>query len=325
MKIAVIHVPHTQCEVSLKYMLESVGYRVLRPPREVVPMLDKITRQTVPPVLPQASLSQFRNCSLFATIKWFHIESLLKAMPYLKKRILWFDINGGNPGEPKTGPNAYKAFPFEVPVPYLGSCKCYLREDTSGPRYVCYIPLVSPERYARPRATKLHPPICLVHSVKTWGHGPLSEIINSGGEIVRMYGGHTKRGPIPPQHVPKYLNSALCYVHIKARDNPGFSLYETLASGCPAIITSHFLERTQYHELYEDGVTCLVAEDNKDPDGKARNEYLKATVLECIERLKSPTLNAQIGRAGQKRLAEVLWTKERDGASLHKFLTENGF
>jgi len=229
MKTAIIHVPHNPCEDSLKHMLESVGYRVFRLPKKALKTMMTHCRQNVKKRLPEATWKQFMNADLLVVIKHFSVAKVRKSWPHLKDRVLWFDINGG---QPSANPPTYKHFKLASPAPYVGSCKDMNDPAVSGPRYVCYIPLADRPMFEVPRTEKQHPPICLVTNVHNWGYGGLAALVAKSG-VVRMYGGHTKRGMIPYAKVPQYLSSATCYVHIKSRDCPGFSLYQAMAVNVP--------------------------------------------------------------------------------------------
>ena len=326
-KLAIVHVPHEQCEASIAEMLNSVGYHVFGIGRDVSHLLNVYMKPVVASRLPiKAELSHFRKCNLFVTVKHYNIPWLEENHNHLKGKLLWFDINGGIPGitipqEPRKG------YPLEVPVPYISANKHYADDSSyqvSGPRYICYIPLPNRQEFliAAHKRSLSDPPVCLVHNPKHWGYGWLvDQLISKHG--VRFFGGFgASNGLLKPKEISGVLTTALCMVHAKSRDCPGCALYESLLTGCPVIITDLFLERTWYTDLYIDGETCLVVKDNPELPIPERTKFLMDQITVCINRLKDPTENARIGSNGRRRIVQLMWQSDRadDVSSFRDFM-----
>jgi hypothetical protein len=329
-KLAILHVPHEQCEKSIEEMLTSAGYSVFGIGRDVSHLLNTHMKPVVASrLIKKAELHHFEQCNLFVTVKHYNLPSIAERYTHLNGKVLWFDINGGNPGQ-FISQEPRKTYPLQVPVPYLSANKRYAEgspHEVSGPRYVCYIPLTKRYEFleAAHRRRPTQSPVCLVHNVKHWGYGWLvSPLMRFHG--VRFYGGFgSPTGLIDTTRVPEVLETALCLVHAKSHDCPGCALYESLLTGCPVIITDLFLKQTLYNDLYEDDVTCLVVKDDATLSFPDRTNYLMDQLTESIERLKDPKENARIGAAGRRRIVQLMWQSEReqDVASFTKFMEDN--
>lgn len=325
--IAILHVPHEQCEASMAEMLKSISYDVYGLGRDISHLLNRHMVPISASRLPlKAEIPHFHKCSLFVTVKHYNLPGLYENYDHLNGKILWMDINGGIPGVhiPK---DPRKSYPFEVPVPYVSANKHYADNSpykVSGPRYICYIPLARREEFLRAahHRTLTAPPVCLVNNPKTWGYGwmvkPLKDQYNT-----RFFGSHgAADGLVKPSQISSILTTALCMVHMKGRDCPGIALYESLLTGCPVIITDLFLRRTLYTDLYEHEHTCLVAKDDPELPIPERTNYVMKQVSEYIDRLKDPKENARIGSNGRKRLNQLMWRSDRDEnvASFKEFM-----
>jgi len=318
MKTAVVAVPHNDCEKSLQSMLEAVGYQVFRPGDGLLRAYNRFNRQ---PLLHRLPVHNTVNgIDLFVIIKHFYNYPLRKRFPTLNGKVLWFDINGGIPGS-TLSKDQYKALPLRTPCPYLGANKHYQDSKCSGPRYVTYIPMVDRGRFECLRHKPEQSPVCLVHNVKHWGYGSLVQPLRNK---VRFYGSHgSPAGLLPSTKVPQTLRKALCYVHVKGRDCPGYSLYQALLAACPVIVLDRFIERTGYSDLYEPGVTCLAVKDPWKLPPEKRFPKIVAGVEKAIEALKDPEYNQTIGLAGRQRLKELMWNPREDAETFKHFLEEN--
>lgn len=326
MKTAVLHVPHIEGERSCKMMLESAGYTVYGIHPELVDRLRFMPRPIRSHVKPQATGPIFDECNLFVHVKHFGTAEVLKHFPRLKNRLLWFCINGGRPGVHT--PQSHKMPPLKVPTPFVGSLKAY-RDDSkynvSGPRYVSYIPLVRKDDYELRTTIDYENPITLIHNARGWGgYGWITDRLIEIG--IDMYGKRSPKGFLTPPEVREKLSMALCYVHMKSQDCPGYSLYEAMLTGCPVVLPQQFIDHTQYHDLYEHGETCLVVPDdkylrgNKSPE---RASELVTGVQRAVERLRDPTENQRISRNGRKRLLGLMWNTKRDGPVFKTFMEKH--
>jgi glycosyltransferase involved in cell wall biosynthesis len=328
-KIAILHVPHEQCEASLQEMLLSIGYNVFGIGRDLSHRLNLHMKPVVASRLPvKAGLDHFRRCELFVTVKHYNIPGIYKRHPHIKDKLLWFDINGGIPGVHI--PQApQKTYPSEVPIPYVSANKHYADDSghsVSGPRYICYIPLPNQDVYLKAAHFRkvADSPICLVHNAYHWGYGILVDELRSRCGV-RFFGSHkSPDGLLSSAQVVSALTRALCLVHVKSRDCPGIALYEALFTGCPVILTDVFLQRTLYTDLYEDGETCLVVKDSPLSPIDERKKILIDQIAVCIDRLKDPKENVRIGSNGRRRLVQLMWQSNRpkDVDSFRKFMAE---
>lgn len=329
-RIAILNIPHENCEESMKEMLEAVGYTVYGIGRDVAHLMNVFMRQpTASRIEPKAGIGHLKKCDLFVIIKHYSLESLHKRYPYLKSKTLWFDINGGVPGE-YIAKTPFKTYPLNVPVPYVSANKKYLDESgykVSGSRYVRYIPLARRNLFlqAAHQRKVTEPPVCLVHNPYNWGYGMMVQPVHKRLGV-KFYGSHrAPNGLIKETQVAQKLVNALCYVHIKSHDCPGCSLYQAMLTGCPVVLTSQFLRRTLYTDLYIDNDTCLVVEDHEDWPREERALDLEAKFKAAIERLKDPAENTRIGSNGRRRIVKLMWqnTKPEDVKSFKKFIEDS--
>lgn len=329
-KLAILHVPHEQCEKSIQEMLSSVGYLVLG----IGPELSRLVNRYMKPVVAsrlvdKAVPADMVSCDLFVTVKHYNLPNIYRNYRQLKKKVLWFDINGGVPGEVITR-ELQKSYPLKVPIPYVSANKRYVdgsEYKVSGPRYICYIPLHNRKELLKAAHQRVvtEPPVCLVHNPSNWGYGWLVEPLRVQ-HGVRFYGSHgAPDGLLEPRQTKNKLTSALCMVHAKGRDCPGCALYESLLVGCPVIITDLFLRRTLYTDLYVDGETCLVVKDDPSMCIDDRRNHLMKQLASCLERLKDPQENKRIGSNGRRRIVQLMWSSDRkqDVDSFASFMEQN--
>lgn len=326
MKTAVLHVPHRDSELAMASMLKAIGYRALGLDSALSSKLHNAVKfNAVSCLQEKASLSELERCDIFVCVKHYHIDPMLKFAPYLQDKILWFDINGGIPLQ-FIEKQPYKTYPSCLPVPYVSANKRYAPGSyfnlTGCERYVCYVPFSRIDEYSAVNRNNFgQTPICLVHAPKHWGYGWSISTMQELG--LKYYGKKAPDGPVPQGRVAGCLQSALCYVHMKDHDCPGFALYQALASRCPVVVTSIFLERTLYTDLYRDGETCLVLQDDGSLPKDERVKLLQSNACKILERLRDPVENRRIGCAGARRLNELLWRPSTNGSSFKQFIEAN--
>jgi hypothetical protein len=110
-------------------------------------------------------------------------------------------------------------------------------------------------------------------------------------------------------------------VHLKSSDAPGYSIYETLAAGCPLIATRRLIWRMHMEDLLIPNETCLVF-DRPTHDGLTDEDVKECTeeVAAHLEYLSDSTNNCQIGMKGHDRLKELMWDERKDNSSLADFM-----
>ena len=318
---AVIDIPHMEGERSCKLMLETAGYDVYGIGRDVRHLLAYMPLRSSSRIKPFATLNTFDTCNLFAVVKHFAVAPTLKRFPRLEGRVLWFGINAGKPGVPIVSA-PYKMNPLTVPVPYVGAVKWYSDDSplpVAGPRYFAYLPLVQQHLYRLRTTVGTAGPICLIHAARRWGgYGWMVDRVSRLG--VRFYGNGCPAGCLTTSQVRQQLAGALCYVHLKSHDCPGYSLYEAMLTGCPVVLPSQFLDMTGYHNLYEHEKTCLVIDDQLRDKSEERAQIIERGVVAAVERLRDPEENRRIGSNGRARLLQLMWNAERDGPSFQRFI-----
>jgi glycosyltransferase involved in cell wall biosynthesis len=288
-------------------MLAAVGYQVLVPGGALKKHLSGICdmiKRTHYSSRPQASVQDFRECDLYVGIKHWYFRPIINATPRLKSKVLWFDINGGNPDRQLPAGHEYKRFPPEPNTPYVGSYKCYVG---MGNQYSRYVPFASRGLFEKPRRDIDGKSMCLVHNVGNWGHGRLVPDLTNQ---VDFFGARSPDGEIHRSEVPGKLRNARCYVHLKTKDCPGYALYSAMFSACPVIVTKTFIEATGFSDLYEHEESCLISEPTVEG------------IRECIDAVASPKLNRQIGEAGRQRAMKLVWSnrKKTDAESFREFM-----
>lgn len=187
--------------------------------------------------------------------------------------------------------------------------------------YACYPPFYRFNDYSRCGDNLLSDtPVCLIHGIGGWGYSALIPPLRGLG--ARCYGEGSPDGLIRHQAVPPLLHRALCMVHLKSNDAPGYAIYESLAASCPLICSRRLIWRCRMQDLLIPGKTCLVF-DRETHAGLTEQDVVDCTVeiKRHLTALRDPVYNRQIGQAGHDRLKEVMWDKERDGPSFTEFMS----
>lgn len=252
--------------------------------------------------------------------------------PRLESRTLWYRINGS---APEHVVNQYGDMGDEVhpPCPVLTPNRWYADPES----WTCWVgdadrfysfwpPFVRWDDYQRSREKnrRYSPPLCLVHNVAGWGYGPLVGPLRELG--VRIHGQSEPDGLLPHREVAARLTSALCYVHLKSSDAPGYAIYEAMAAGCPVVVPRRLIWRSRMGELLEAGITCLVFDrETHDPFSQDDVESCTIEVQAHMKFLADPEVNRLFGEAGRERLRNVMWSlqREADVTSLREFLTRH--
>lgn len=193
--------------------------------------------------------------------------------------------------------------------------------------YACWPPFYRFDEYFsrhdRPEF-EFAPPVCLIHNVQGWGYGDLLEPMRNLG--VKVFGAGSPDGLMGHKVIPPVLSNSLAMVHLKSSDAPGYSIYESLAAGCPIICTRRLIWRCKMQALLIPGETCLVF-DRETHDGLTPEDVASCTaeVAGHLERLRDPAENQRIGMAGRQRLKEIMWSENRpsDVESLRAFMDKH--
>lgn len=350
MKKAIVQCADTGPLESLVVMLRTVGYECFKVGEDIKHTLRSIGCDTVldieglvrhwgyeePFSMPIAPLKDMQTCDLFVDIKAHRsYHKIVKHWPNLKRRVLWYRINGGepehvinargdhgdevNPPCPVLTPNQWYAdkwfeLPPDNPPDFCGA---------DGRAYVCWPPFHRfGEYFDKHGRTDYHnPPLCLIHNVSGWGYQALVPNMQKLG--VRIYGVGSPDGMIEHKHIPKMLSNALCMVHLKSNDAPGYSLMEAMAAACPVICTRRLIWRCRMQDLLIPNETCLVF-DRETHEGLSEKDVEECTreVKEHLIRIGNPHENQRIGLNGYNKLKEIMWSAnfEGDVQSLQSFM-----
>lgn len=326
---------------SLVAMLNSVGYGCALPSEALRSRLRSLGCDTVlspadltrgmgydpPAPLPEAGTADMERAALYVDVKAHRNgPKVWREWPALKGRTLWYRINGSRP-EHVINERGDMGDEINPPCPVLTPNLWYAEEGPWGGRaYACWPPFVRFGEYGPRRAWNGGGPwddsVCLLHNAKGWGYRALFPAMRRLG--VRIYGASSPDGLIQHSQVRHLLSRALCMVHLKSNDAPGYSLLEALAAGCPVVCTRRLIWRCRMHDLLIPGKTCLVFDrETHDPLSDADVADCTREVGEHLDRLRDPVENRRIGLAGHERLKDVMWREDRDGESLRGFFRRN--
>lgn len=272
---------------------------------------------------------------------------LVERYPNLAGRVLWYRINGARPCiVPGKGDELDPPCPVLTPDPWYDASRRFncpglpewdpaLPLDTLLRSYSAWPPFARWNEFQRiARAVPIDgayysDPVCLVHNLDGWGYGEVGAMLSRSVGL-RLHGGYGSPGGLMPmRRVPAALAEAVCCVHLKSQDCPGYSLYEALAAGCPVVVSRAMIDWCHMEPLFEEGATCLCY-DARLPKGYGKTgatppidaAECAREAEECVARLRNPELNRRIGEAGRERLKSLMWRADHpaDVASLALFL-----
>lgn len=326
-KIALLQVADTGPLESLVLMLESVGYVCVLPSSQLKDEVRKLGCDTVldvdylvtqwgydrPIPLYAISPKDLPGIDIYVDVKAHRNgPKLLKKWPSLADKILWYRINGGKPEiTERGGDEIHLDFPILTPNRWYGETTLDgAPAPWTGKAYSCWPPFYRFDEYKGRSPSPSGSPICLTHNLAGWGYGQLINPIRQLG--VRCYGVGSPDGLVSHSTVPKLLEEALALVHLKSNDAPGYSLYESLAAGCPLIVPERLIWRCKMEELLIPGETCLTFD--KVPESLADPEFFSRCTEEInahLEYLSTPENNRRIGSNGRRKLLELMWSSDR--------------
>lgn len=313
---------------SLALMLRSVGFEVSMLSDRAITQLSKrgykggVTAELLKNMgyvdagLPLVGPESLETCDLYVDIKVPDADAMIKIYPRLEGKTVIFLINGGG--------DEYVTYGDHYPV-------ITTNFHVASNAFQVYMPFDNVHNLVpREKLKTFEPPMGLLHNAKNWGFGHImDEAIKRTG--VRVFGSYgSPMGILPNDKVGDYLSRSLAFVHLKASDCPGYALYEAFATATPVVVTDLFVERMKYRDLYIDGETCLawgkdsfVVEDGRIKEFMvAKSEKMVQDIVDCLERLKDPEYNYQLGMAGYRKWKEKTeWTEEKRLALL-KFLRD---
>lgn len=336
MKLAIVQMADTPQISSTAMMLNYAGYEVRMCGTQLRNELQAAGCDTViayksmldigydPLKMPiqEASVADMDRCDLFCEIKCRNVPKIIKRWPRLKNRICWWRVNGARPEICEKGGDE-----INIDYPVVGANLWYGTEEYNRDKrnYVFWPPFPRAADYdpaKREGRTTFDAPFCLCHGINGWGfYGILARCINMG---VDVYGVNAPKGILPHSKVPALISNALCMVHIKSVDCPGWAIYESMLSGCPIIVANLLINRMCGQELFIHGETCMAFGPPGDETGRGDMKFDEcvADIAYAIDHLKHPVINKQIGMNGRNQLLKLMWDEQRDGESFKKWLSE---
>lgn len=344
-KIAIVNCGHPGSYDSLALMLRAVGWEVRLPDDRLRTELKREGCDTVlDPVsmadgwggnlhsgaVQRCSVSEFERCGgIFVCVKGHRNgPKVERRWPQYKNRILWYRINGARPCiVPGKGDELNPPCSVLTPDPWYDAKREFNRPElpeydpalphsTLDRSYSAWPPFAWWGEFQGSRGFRggYDPPVCLVHNLSGWGYGEVGDRLAKSVRLKRFGGYGSPDGLLPMQVIPSTLSRALCYVHLKSQDCPGYSLYEALSAACPVVVSRAMIDWCHMEPLFEEGVTCLCF-DARLPKGYGASgatppidaAECAREAAECVERLRDPELNRRIGEAGRDRLRSIMW------------------
>lgn len=323
MKVAVCQVADSGPLESLAVWLRCAGYEPYMPSASLCDELrrvgcdcvydhDRLVRSGSYDRVEMPTKGTMDDVDLYIDVKAHRAyTAVVDRWPWLVDRVLWYRINGGAP-ERVPGMGDEVAPPCPVLTPNLW----YRGRDDA---YAAWPPFVRFGSYGPRVVEKYTQPLCLVHNLVGWGFGALIPSMRRLG--VAMHGDGSPDGLLSHDRVADAMRRALAYIHLKSSDAPGYALYEALASGCPCVVSRRLAWRCHMGELFVPGETCLAFDE--ETHGPLDVDTCMEAVAAHLDYLKDPRCNRTIGEAGRRRLIELMWREDRDGASLVDFFRRN--
>jgi hypothetical protein len=339
-KVAILQMADAGPAESTALMLRCAGYDVYLPDKKLRDELRRVGCDTVlsprdltrgmgydPVDIPEIGTEGMNRCDLYCDVKGHrNYERVVRRWSRLANRVLWVRINGGRP-EHVVNERGDHGDEVNPPCPVLTPNLWYAEDGPWRDRsYACWPPFVRFGEYydkwgrADNRTAFVYrPPVCLIHNVGGWGYGPLVSPLRQLG--VRVYGNGSPDGLLPHEIIPQKLSAALCVVHLKSSDAPGYAILESLAAACPVVCTRRLIWRCKMESLLVPGETCLVF-DRETHDALTADDVHSCTteVAAHLDRLRDPAENRRVGEAGRSRLQSVMWNEARDGDSFRRFM-----
>jgi len=135
--------------------------------------------------------------------------------------------------------------------------------------------------------------ITVIENACGWSNvGVLEQLRDDPEARLELYGG----GPppwalrIPQVELFAKMRESLAMYHPKPFDTPGLDVMEAALQAVPIIFCPDWMRPTEATDVFEPGVSCLVAETQK------------MAVLDAAKRLRDPDENRRIGLEGRRRL-----------------------
>lgn len=316
---AILNIADTGALESTAYMLECAGYDCYRPNNELIKELRHFGLENVlsvedlvadygyapPRVSKLASPQDMFHADLFVDTKaHVNYETIVKCWNNLRGKVAWMCLNGGDPWKRRDGLRW-----TNPPCPVITHNQWY---KPFGKAYVCYPPYMRFGEQPQSNENADGNPICLVHNVERWGYGHAVQPLREIG--VKFYGLNTPEGPIKNGNALELLAKAVAMVYLKQGDTVGYATLEAISVGTPLMVTQHYIDETNLHDLLKPGWTCVVFNQ--------LNAVESVQHLLRIFRENKPFRDSIVAQARANLLA-VMWNKERDLRSFKRFMERN--
>lgn len=323
MKTAVVNANDTGAVESLAHLLEQAGYRCVRPtpatwktlhyevglegmvdPKDAV----DVWGYDEPTVPAEATLGDVNQADLFVDLKaHVNYNKIVGAFPSLAGKVLWYQINGGDPWK-RDDPDLW----CNPPCPLVTTNQWYadkggeVRPNADGGTSVTIAPWLDRSYCFWPKFMRageyslsnrhreiFHAPICLVHNVERWGYPHLVEQLK---HKMYFYGVNSPHRMISRKQAKVELSLALCMLHLKIGDSVGYAVLEAIHAFCPIVCSKRYIEETKLGELLVDGETCLTFPE----------EATAADVDELTRRISDPETNLRITLEAKHRWLDLM-------------------
>lgn len=304
---ALILCPDTKPAQSLRYMLERAEVQCFVPsPR----MMERISRHANTVVSNQTLVRDWGYPKLdipYTEDSTFDYVFDIKAhqnherlSPFIKGRFVWYRINGGQPEVTVHGDEINPGVPVLTPNQWY-KCPPYYSDHV----YVFWPHLLDKPEHLKRTKGEYTAPIVLIHNFAGWGYGKLEKGLLDLG--VKIYGRGSYHGVLKEDDKLKALNTALCLLHPKSTDSPGYALLEAMNAACPIVISRRLLWRS-YYDILTPGVNCLGFDrETHDPLSDGDVDNILEEISTHFETLRDVYKNDKMGLKGRRTYTESAW------------------
>ena len=358
-KLAIIQCGDTGPVESLVRMLTSVGYECKRVGSQLADRLARIGCDTVITsetlvnsmgyLIPKGPIGiavekHIEKCDLFVDVKAHRSYSkLVNEWPNLGGKILWYRINGGKP-EHVINSRGDHGDEVNPPCPVITPNQWYKNDRidttteankvwmTSIPcnSYVFWPSFERASSYTLPRPVSQRDcdrPICLIHNYAGWGYSSLGDRLRRKG--LRIFGKGSPDGLLINSQIPNLLSKALCMIHLKSNDAPGYALYEAIYARCPIILPRRLIWRCKMEKLFKEYETCLcfdvASHESLDDNPKLQQACIDEIEDGMAKLYNNQLLAVELTSNALDRLTSMSWShlKPSDVQSLRDFMQRN--
>lgn len=135
--------------------------------------------------------------------------------------------------------------------------------------------------------------LTVIENASGWTNVPVLEQLRDHPTAqLELYGGAPPAWAtrIPQEDLFKKMRDSLALYHPKPFDTPGLAVMESALQGVPIIFCPDWIRTTEATDVFEPGVSCIVADTDRD------------SVVRAADDLRDPARNQAIGFEGRRRL-----------------------